>query len=121
VSRPHTALPAPAVEAREQLTGAGSAAFDRLAAAMLSPPHAPLAGALRTQLPGTAGVRWLRQHGLPPTARAGDLDAEQWVSLFRCWESTAPAPRGGRPAPGAGRRPSAHGHAPGASAIPRYY
>ncbi|MGY1723533.1 hypothetical protein [Blastococcus sp. SYSU DS0533] len=111
----------PAADARATLADGETAAFDRLAHAVLASPSAPLGALLRAQLPGTAGVRWLRQEGLAPTSRPAELTAERWLSLFRCWQSVAPAPG----APGAGGRrtggrPSAHGHAPGATAIPRW-
>ncbi|MGY1826919.1 MULTISPECIES: hypothetical protein [unclassified Blastococcus] len=111
----------PAAEARAALPESETADFDRLAHAVLASPSAPLGPLLRAQLPGTAGVRWLRQEGLAPTARPTALTADRWLSLFRCWRSVAPAPG----AAGAGRqrgggRPATHGHAPGAAAIPRW-
>jgi hypothetical protein len=113
-------LDGPAAAARAELPESESVAFDRLAGAVLASSSAPLGAVLRGQLPGTAGVRWLRQEQLPPTARAAALTAAHWLSLYECWSSVhrAPGPRaaGGR----RGGRPSTHGHAPGASAIPRW-
>lgn len=117
MSRP--ALPPAAAEARGALPDADSPAFDRLAAAVLARPSAPLGAVLRAQLPGPSGVRWLHQESLPPTTRAGALTAAQWGSLYRCWAATAPVPAtpaGGR----AGGRTSPHGHAPAAMAVPRW-
>ena len=91
MSRP---LPDAAATARGTLSESDSAAFDRLAGALLASSSAPLGPLLRSQLPGTAGVRWLRQENLLPTA--------------------------GRPSRGKGGRPSTHGHAPGAMATPRW-
>jgi hypothetical protein len=71
-----------------------------------------------------AGVRWLHTAGLPPTARAGELTAEQWLSLYRCWSKEASGPRHASARGGTaqrGGRPSAHGHAPGALAAPRWH
>ena len=117
MSRP---LDGTAADARASLPTSETAAFDRLAGAVLASSGAPLGAVLRAQLPGTAGVRWLRQEQLPPTARVTALTAAHWLSLYECWSSVhrAPGPR----AAGAGRtgRPSAHGHAPGAVAIPRW-
>ncbi len=119
--RPVRPLSPAAAEARATLPAEDAAAFDRLASAVLAAPSAALGAVLRAALPGTAGVRWLRTAGLPPTARAGAMTAEQWLSLYRCWLSVAPVPHAG----GAGRvpagRPSAHGHAPGAMAAPRWH
>ncbi|MGY2001633.1 hypothetical protein [Blastococcus sp. SYSU DS1024] len=111
----------PAADARAALPENETEAFDRLAHALLTSPTAPLGPLLRAQLPGTAGVRWLRQEGLAPTTRPTALTADRWLSLFRCWQSVSPAPA----AAGAGNRrdggrPSPHGHAPGAAAIPRW-
>ena len=118
MSRP-TLDGAPAA-ARATLPESETAAFDRLAGAVLASATAPLGALLRAQLPGTAGVRWLRQEQLPPTTRAAALTAAHWLSLYECWSSVqrAPGPRaaGGR----RGGRPSTHGHAPGAVAIPRW-
>ena len=122
MSRPHRTLDGAAATARAALPGTEAAAFDRLAHAVLARPGAALGAALRAALPGTAGARWLRSAGLPPTARAADLTAEQWLSLHR---SGAGSGAGGTPAPGGsgrqGGRPSAHGHAPGAMAAPRWH
>jgi hypothetical protein len=117
-----TPLPAgPAADARAALPESETAAFDRLTHAVLASPSAPLGPLLRAQLPGTAGVRWLRQEGLPPTARPGALTAAQWLSLFDCWSHASRAPRSSGPdGRRAGGRPSTHGHAPGAAAIPRW-
>ena len=110
MSRPHRALDGAPATARASLPETGAADLDRLAQAVLARPGAALGAALRAVLPGTAGARWLRSEGLPPTTRATDLTAEQWLSLHRrC------AAAGGRSG-----RPSAHGHAPGAHAIPRW-
>ncbi|MCF6743669.1 hypothetical protein E9529_05150 [Blastococcus sp. KM273128] len=117
-----TPVPAgPAADARTALPEGETVAFDRLAHAVLASPSAPLGALLRAQLPGTAGVRWLRQEGLPPTTRPVELTAERWLSLFRCWQSVAPAPgAAGTGHHRSGGRPSTHGHAPGAAAIPRW-
>jgi hypothetical protein len=110
----------PAAAARSSLPEAQSAAFDRLAGALLASPTAPLGALLRAQLPGVAGVRWLRQEGLPPTTRPTALTPAQWLSLYECWSSASWAPGPGAPAGRRGGRPSTHGHAPGAIAIPRW-
>jgi hypothetical protein len=121
-SLPARSLPSEAAAARDALPAADAAAFERLASSVLASPGAALGPVLRAQLPGTAGVRWLRTAGLAPTARAGSLTAEQWTSLFSCWRSTAAAPTaGGLPARRGGGRTSAHGHAPGALAAPRWH
>ena len=69
----------PAAEARAQLPEDDRAGFDRLVHAVLSAPGAtkqPALGAvLRSQLPGTAGVRWLHAEGLSPMSRASELTA----------------------------------------------
>jgi hypothetical protein len=119
MSRP---LPtAAAAEARSSLSAPDAAAFDRLAGAVLASAGAPLGALLRAQLPGTAGVRWLRREELPPTTRPATLTAEQWLSLYECWTNVHRAPgSGGRDGRRAGGRPSTHGHAPGAVAIPRW-
>ena len=109
-----------ATAARAALPVADTAAFDRLAAAVLASSTAPLGALLRAQLPGTAGVRWLRQEGLPPTTRPAALTAAQWLSLYECWRSASRAPAPGVPGGRRGGRPSTHGHAPGAAAIPRW-
>ena len=120
MSRPSPISDGPAADARSSLPEAATAAFDRLAGAVLASPTAPLGAVLRAQLPGTAGVRWLRQEGLPPTTRPTALTPAQWLSLYECWSSASRAPG---PRAAAGRRagrPSVHGHAPGATAIPRW-
>ncbi len=122
MSRPLRPLGDAATAARATLPADDTAAFDRLASAVLAYPSAALGAVLRAQLPGMAGVRWLRTAGLPPTTRAASLTADQWLSLYRCWRSTAPAPSAGGPAGRrVGGRPSAHGHAPGALAAPRWH
>ncbi|RBY91014.1 hypothetical protein [Blastococcus sp. TF02A-30] len=118
MSRP-TPHPA-AAEARTALPDVDTTDFDRLAAAVLAAPGAPLGAVLRGQLPGTAGVRWLRQEGLPPTTRPTALTPAQWLSLFECWHAQHRAPVPGAPGDRRGGRPSTHGHAPGATAIPRW-
>ena len=65
---------------------------------------APLGAVLRAQLPGTAGVRWLRQEGLPPTTRADGAHAAQWLSLFGCWSARTTAGVPGARGPVAARR-----------------
>jgi hypothetical protein len=111
----------PAAAARTSLPDADTAAFDRLAGAVLASAGAPLGAVLRAQLPGTAGVRWLRQENLPPTTRATALTAAQWLSLYECWSHASRAPgAGGRDGRRGGGRPSTHGHAPSAMAIPRW-
>ena len=93
--------------------------------AVLSSPAASrgaLGAVLHGVLPGVEGVRWLRSAGLPPTARAEQLTAEQWTSLHATWQRLQTAPRPGVPARGAGgRADSKHGHAPGAQAAPRWF
>src|SRR5690606_22521454 len=111
----------PAADARATLPDHQHAAFDRLAGAVLASPGAPLGPLLRAQLPGTTGVRWLRQDGLPPPAPPGRLTSPQWLSLYACWSGAHRTPTAGGPDPRrAGGRPSAHGHAPGAMAVPRW-
>jgi hypothetical protein len=121
VSRPAPMSSRSAADARATLPEPEAAAFDRLAHAVLASPSAPLGPLLRAQLPGTAGVRWLRHENLPSTTRPTALTAGQWLSLFGCWSSASRSPG---PAGAAGRRnagrPSPHGHAPGATAIPRW-
>ena len=119
MSRP-TAQSASATEARASLADADHPAFDRLASAVLASPAAPLGPLLRAQLPGTTGVRWLRQEQLSPTARPASLTAAQWRSLYDCWRCASRAPGPGAPGTPRGSRPSTHGHAPGAAAIPRW-
>jgi hypothetical protein len=120
MSRPTPAPEGPAAEARAALPESEAAAFDRLAHAVLASPSAPLGPLLRAQLPGTAGVRWLRHENLAPTTRPTELTAGQWLSLFECWSKTAWVPTPSGPGKGRGGRPSTHGHAPGATAIPRW-
>jgi hypothetical protein len=118
MSRP---VPEAAAAARAALPDAEAAAFDRLAGAVLASAGAPLGPVLRTQLPGTAGVRWLRQENLAPTARAAALTSAHWLSLYRCWRAEHRIPVAGGPGGRlTGGRPSAHGHAPGAMSIPRW-
>jgi hypothetical protein len=121
VSRPSPVSDGPAAAARSSLPEAESAAFDRLAGAVLASSAAPLGALLRAQLAGTASVRWLRQEGLPPTTRPAALTPAQWLSLYECWTHVHRAPgSGGRDGRRTGGRPSTHGHAPGAAAIPRW-
>ncbi|MGY1669369.1 hypothetical protein [Geodermatophilus sp. SYSU D00710] len=123
MSRPARSPSPAAAEARGALPTDEAAAFDRLASAVLAAPSAALGAVLRTRLPGVAGVRWLHAAGLSPTARADALTADQWLSLYRCWERDSAAPRRSAARGGAlrgGGRPSAHGHAPGALAAPRW-
>ena len=117
MSRP---LPDAASSARGTLSESDATAFDRLAGALLASSSAPLGPLLRSQLPGTAGVRWLRQENLPPTTRPTALTSEQWLSLFESWSSVHRAPTAGRPGRGKGGRPSTHGHAAGSMAKPRW-
>ena len=126
MSRPTPALPAEAAQARQELPDDARPGFDRLVHAVLSAPgatrHAALGAALRSLLPGTAGVRWLHAEGLSPTSRAPELTAAHWLSLHEAWLAHEQAPRAGARANGHGpRADSRHGHAPGAQAIPRYY
>lgn len=126
MSRPSPELDGAAAQAREQLPEEDRAGFDRLVHAVLSGPGAakqPALGAvLRSQLPGTAGVRWLHAEGLSPTARAGALTAEHWLSLHTAWRVHQQAPRaGGRDTGHGPRADSRHGHAPGAQAAPRWF
>ncbi|TKJ34964.1 hypothetical protein [Blastococcus sp. CCUG 61487] len=120
MSRPTRAPAGPAADARAALPESDAAHFDRLCSAVLASPSAPLGPLLRAQLPGTAGVRWLRQEGLAPTTRPTALTTAQWLSLFECWSRTSPAPGPGVPGRTRDGRPSTHGHAPGATAIPRW-
>ena len=117
MSRP---LPDAASTARGTLSDADAVAFDRLAGALLASSSAPLGPLLRSQLPGTAGVRWLRQENLPPTTRPTALTSAQWLALFECWTSVHRAPTAGQLGRGKAGRPSTHGHAPGAMAKPRW-
>jgi hypothetical protein len=118
MSRP---VPGAAADARSTLPEHDHPAFDRLATVVLASPAAPLGAVLRAQLPGTAGVRWLRQEQLPPTTRPTALTSAQWLALFTCWSTVhrPPAPGGPGGRKGGGRS-SAHGHAPGAMAVPRW-
>ena len=120
MSRPHRTLDGAPATARAAVPETEAAEFDRLAHAVLARPGSALGPALRAVLPGTAGARWLRSAGLPPTARTTDLTAEQWLSLHRCWAGTGRAPVPGAVG-GRGGRPSSHGHAPGAMAAPRWH
>jgi hypothetical protein len=120
LSRPHRALDGAPATARAALPETEAADFDRLAHAVLARPGAALGAALRAVLPGTAGARWLRSAGLPPTVRTTDLTAEQWLSLHRCCAEVGRTPVPGA-AGGRGGRPSSHGHAPGAMAAPRWH
>ncbi|MGR6965416.1 hypothetical protein ACU610_13210 [Geodermatophilus sp. URMC 61] len=120
MSRPHRTLDGAPATARAALPEPEAAELDRLAHAVLARPGAALGAALRAVLPGTTGARWLRSEGLPPTTRAADLTAEQWLSLHRCCAAAGHAP-GPATAGGRSGRPSAHGHAPGAMAAPRWY
>jgi hypothetical protein len=122
MSRPTPAPTDAATEARAQLPEEAHAGFDRLLHALLSSRQPALGAALRGQLPGTAGVRWLHAEGVAPTARAAELTVEQWLSLHTAWLANDRAPRGGnRPAGRTGRADSRHGHAPGAQAAPRWF
>ena len=116
-------LPSAAAEARAQLPEDAHPGFDRLTSALLSGPGArqPLGALLRSQLPGTAGVRWLHAEGLAPTARVSALTAAQWLSLHTEWLAHAPVPRAGGRAGKGGKADSRHGHAPGAQAAPRWF
>ena len=121
MSRPSRALDGEAAVARATLSTDDTARFDRLAGTVLGSPGSVLGPALRAALPGTAGIRWLASAGLSPATKAAALTAEQWRSLFACWSETAQTPRSGGNGTGRGGRPSAHGHAPGAKALPRWY
>ena len=126
MSRPTPALDGAAAAARAQLPEDDRPGFDRLAHAVLTARGAtkqPALGAvLRSQLPGTAGVRWLHAEGLSPLSRASELTAEHWLSLHTAWRAHAQAPRSGSRAAGSGpRADSRHGHAPGAQAAPRWF
>ena len=123
MSRPVRPLGAAATAARATLPPPDTTAFDRLPSAVLASPGAALGVVLRAQLPGLAGVRWLRAAGLPPTARAAALTPEQWLSLYRCWSKDPSGPHRSHAPSGTaqrGHRPSSHGHAPGALAAPRW-
>src|SRR4051812_14024888 len=126
MSRPTPAADGPTAAARSELPEDDRAGFDRLVHAVLSSPGAtrqPALGAvLRSQLPGTAGVRWLHAAGVSPTARASVLTAEQWLSLHAAWLAHERAPRAAGRGNGHGpRADSRHGHAPGAQAAPRWF
>jgi hypothetical protein len=122
MSRTHRPLDGAAAEARATLAEADATRFDRLAGTVLGSPGAVLGPALRAALPGTSGIRWLHAEGLAPTARASALTAAQWLSLFAAWSGTAGNPSSGGPVRGGGgRTTSAHGHAPGAKAAPRWF
>ena len=126
MSRPTPVLPSAVAEARAELPDDAHPGFDRLVHAVLAAPgatrHAALGAALRSLLPGTAGVRWLHAEGLSPTSRASELTAAHWMSLHEAWLAHEQAPRAGARTNGHGpRADSRHGHAPGAHAIPRYY
>jgi hypothetical protein len=126
MSRPTPAIDGAAAQARAQLPEDDHAGFDRLVHAVLSSPGAtrqPALGAvLRSQLPGTAGVRWLHGEGLSPTSRASALTAEHWLSLHTAWQAHQQVPRAGGRSNGHGpRADSRHGHAPGAQAAPRWF
>jgi hypothetical protein len=110
-----------AAVARSSLSADDAARFDRLAGAVLASPGGVLGPALRAALPGTAGIRWLAAEGLSPTARASALTTDQWLSLFAAWSGSAGTPSSGGPSRNSGGRPSAHGHAPGAKAAPRWF
>ncbi len=120
MSRPSPVSDGSAAAARSSLPEAEAAAFDRLAGAVLASSTAPLGPLLRAQLPGTAGVLWLRQEGLPPTTRPTAHTPAQWLSLNDCWAHASRAPGPGVPGGRRSGRPSPHGHAPGAVAIPRW-
>jgi hypothetical protein len=121
MSRVPAPLDGAAATARADLPEGDVPGFDRLAAALLATPRAPLGAALRAHLPGTAGVRWLRQERLAPTSRAADLTPAQWLSLFRCWASAGRSGNGHVTGPRTAGRPSTtHGRGPGSMAIPRW-
>lgn len=117
MSRP---LPDAASAARAELSETAATSFDRLTGALFASPSAPLGPLLRAQLPGTAGVRWLRTENLPPTTKPTALRAAQWLSLFECWLSHQRTPGPQAPGPRRSGRPATHGHAPGAMAVPRW-
>src|SRR4051812_50060243 len=105
MSRPTPAVDGPAAAARAELPEDDRAGFDRLVHAVLASPGAtkqPALGAvLRSQLPGTAGVRWLHAEGISPMSRASALTSAQWLSLHtpRLPQPPAPSPRRRRHAP----------------------
>ena len=126
MSRPTPAQDAAAAQARDQLPEDDRAGFDRLVRAVLSSPGAArqpaLGAALRSQLPGTAGVRWLHAEGISPMSRASELTAAQWLSLHTAWLHHDQAPKSGGRSNGHGpKADSRHGHAPGAQAAPRWF
>jgi hypothetical protein len=121
MSRPEPAPTDAAAQARATLPADAQPGFDKLVHAVLAAHRQPLGAVLRSQLPGTAGVRWLHTTGLGATARAGELTAEQWLSLHTEWLAHAPVPRGGNRKTGPARADSRHGHAPGAQAAPRWF
>ncbi len=121
MSRPLRSLSPAATAARAGLAADEAVEFDRFASAVLASPTAALGAVLRARPPGMADVRWLRTAGLPPTGRATALTEEQWMK-----DPSAPRrsqARGGTLQRGrkTGGRPSAHGHAPGALAAPRWH
>jgi hypothetical protein len=123
VSRPVRPLSPAAAGARAALPADDAAAFDRMASAVLASPSAALGAVLRSHVPGPAGLRRLRTAGLSPATRVSALTGEQWLALFRCWQEDT-APPGRSPARGSRvqrSRTSAHGHAPGALAAPRWH
>ncbi len=122
MSRPVRSLSPAAAEARAALPADDAAAIDRLVPAVLAAPSAAPGAVLRSRLPGMAGVPWLGTAGLPPTTCAGETTPEQWskdpAAPHRSQARGGPQPRGRRTG---GGRPSAHGHAPGAQAAPRWH
>ena len=122
MTRAHRPLDGAAATARATLSDDDAARFDRLAGAVIASPGGVLGSALRSVLPGTGGVRWLRSEGLPSTTRVRALTAEQWLSLFASWSASAPSRGDGPSGPASGGRPTVgHGHAPGAQAAPRWF
>ena len=122
MSRPTPALDGPAAQARAQLPEEARTGFDRLVHGVLASRSAALGAVLRSQLPGTAGVRWLHAAGLSPMSRASELTAEHWLSLHTAWRAHEQAPRSAGRSGGHGpRTDSRHGHAPGAQAAPRWF
>lgn len=122
MSRPTPALDGAVAEARAQLPEDAQDGFDRLVHGVLAGRQPALGAALRSQLPGTGGVRWLHAEGVSPTARPSVLTAAQWLSLHETWQATQRAPRAGGRSEGHGpRADSRHGHAPGAQAAPRWF
>jgi hypothetical protein len=121
MSRTPRPLEGAAAEARATLAETEADRFDRLAGTVLSSTGGVLGPALRAALPGTTGIRWLRAEGLSPAARASALTTSQWLSLFAAWSGSGGAPSSGGSSRDSGRRASAHGHAPGAKAAPRWF